>query len=96
MQISQEKLDQLNQLCEQDTKRYEARMDKIPKPAIEYCITAGPGRLIDFGVCEGEMSLLHDTVECMEVDDKGRLYGRWREPTTLHIAPTTTACMTGK
>lgn len=59
-----------------------------PQPAIEYCITAGPGRLIDYGVCEGEM---YHNVNAVTTNE-----GRFVAYSQLHIAPTTTACETGK
>ncbi len=50
-----------------------------PDPAIEYCITNGPGTLIDYGFDVGMLRF-----------DGFNALG------TVYIAPTTTACMTGK
>lgn len=50
-------------------------------PAIEYCITDGPGLLIDFGVTTDEMR-----VSVFELANELKVW----------VAPTTTACETGK
>lgn len=62
-----------------------------PEPAIEYVITAGPGRMIDLGVTTEEMKFVSGF---HYAEEEGKFHREIR--TTLHCAPTTTACMTGK
>lgn len=60
------------------------------EPAIEYCITAGPGTLFAYGVRDEEVNFRSRE---QPIHDGELVIGYYDE--ILHIAPCTTACVTG-
>ena len=61
-------------------------------PAVEYCITAGPGTLLDHGVTTVPMDFQSHVFT--NVNDEG--FSINGGMTKIQIRPTTTSCMTGK